>query len=509
MVPLVASAVVTVPEWVAPIRFFAGLLGAGVAGALSLDWSHGRGDRTSALRGGLYASVGGLVLHHAAAAVVVFVPRLLFERRLPTLSGLVVVSNVVSVVGLLPIYLVSGVVAGWLGNALRHIGVRSLPRAVVGAVRRGPITPSVDDRPSRSSRSAVPTAEFDALCARTRRDPTTEGVEALIGCLDAPDRERRHEAAATIAAVPRAHFDGTAGALRTLLDRLADDDRLDARRDAIGAVARIARERPAAVEPAVPELTAFFGAYNVRVRESAAAAVRAVTTEFPACTPALFPLLAARSATARSTTLSVLASVAETSPGAVRPAVPRLLDLADDEEIDRAPLVEVLAAVAGEYPAAVAPAADRLIEWLPSDPADPADPAGDNEEPRDGTMQGSLIRALARIAAADPAAVEHAVPALVAHLTAAARSDRREVARALVRIAADCPEGRDAIASECRAHDEWSRLAVAGAIDEATPSGDATGLIGAVLAEGDSYRDHLLADRPSASSAPTLDRESG
>ncbi|WP_309138885.1 sister chromatid cohesion protein PDS5 [Haloterrigena gelatinilytica] len=148
-----------------------------------------------------------------------------------------------------------------------------------------------------------------------------------------------------------------AEAVRPLARRLETDVEA-VRSHGVTAIAAVADERPAAVEPVVTELAAVADADDERVRLDA---VRAI------------------------------AAVASSSPDAIRPVVPALAERVDDpHEPVRRPAVDALAALARETPAAGTDV-PALLEALEGE----AENASDAD---DEWIQGYAARGLADVA---------------------------------------------------------------------------------------------------------------
>jgi len=457
-------------QWTSQLRFFGGVLGSAVAGALAWDRTDTSQYRSGA-KSGAYASIGGLVLFYGGGVAFAAASRFVATGQLPRAPLTLFLSGLSTVVLLLPGYLLVGIAAGVGGN-LAWRGKLGPFGTALRELASGETTSRRPDK--RAAEPDVTLAEVEAARERALADPDGTDFGPLIGWLGAPDRAVRSLAVRTIAAVPGDALDDVSPALAALLGRLDGD----AHRKTLRGVAHVARKRPDAVKPVVADVATFLTAYHVAVRDNAAAALRAVVTAHPEVAPVVFPYLSGHPPEVRDVAFSILADVAEESPESVALAVPQILGALDDERVDTGPLARLLASVAGRTPRAVAPAMDDLLAW--------ADGDGDRAEHRD-----EAVLAAARVAGDDAESGERAVPALVGYLADSGGAHRDEVARALVAVARAAPGAREAVVAACRECDEWGRLNVARAL-AGLDRPAATGLVDAVLAEDDTYRDRLV-----------------
>jgi hypothetical protein len=160
--------------------------------------------------------------------------------------------------------------------------------------------------------------------------------------------------------------------------------------------------------------------------EAAATAIAAAVDRSPAvglpAVPGLVELLDAEDAGIRDRVLAALVGVSRERPGAVAPAVERLVDRLEVEPDpdERAAVALVLSRVAAADPGAVAEESEGLVAHL-----DDGDPA----------VRSNVVGAVAAVAEGVPAAVVDGVPALASALAAPVAGTRVDAARALAGVA--------------------------------------------------------------------------
>ena len=187
-------------------------------------------------------------------------------------------------------------------------------------------------------------------------NPDQPATRELLRCLE------------TIAAEQPAAVVDHVAAIVEIADHRPTDDRWCVR-----IFTALSKERPAAIEPAVPVLTDAIATSPERNGGPALSALGRLATSEASLPPLEFvehaiALIDHDDDTLRNNAIGCLADVAHTAPGAVESAQPELTAaLENDEPTTRANAAVALARLAVETPAAVDPAREQLLALLEDD----------------------------------------------------------------------------------------------------------------------------------------------
>lgn len=289
-------------------------------------------------------------------------------------------------------------------------------------------TPDIKNGEPAHDHAALQTAA-DRL--RYSAEITDSDLDTVVSALDSPDPEARLLAAKALAGVPNSSRTLATRSVPALIERL-DDEKSSVRRSSAKALRRIAKGSHAEIRAHAPELADHLVAYNVRVSDNVATALSEAASSFPKeLAPLVFPYIDAETgATAQRSAIIVLQSAAKASPAAVKPILPRLVELLERRPNHRLSIIEILAAVADEYPAPITPAVTELVRCAEE---------GTDEE------REAAIGTLAYSGKAEPSIARPAVHVLTTYLAEGASCRGDAVAQTLVAIATQYPDERQTI----------------------------------------------------------------